>query len=102
MAAEMGRQNQGDPEWGEDAGRYVMSVAVSMTGVDAHRIRKYEGAGLVVPMRTAGGQRLFSDRDIARIREVAEMEAEGVNLKGIAVIIGMKEREGRTRPDNEK
>ncbi len=71
-----------------------MSVAVSMTGVDAHRIRKYEAAGLVTPARTSGGQRLFSDRDVSRIREIAGLEAEGINLKGIEVIIHMKKREG--------
>lgn len=67
-----------------------MSVAVTMTGVDAHRIRKYEDAGLVTPSRTSGGQRLFSDRDVARIREVARLEHEGVNLKGIEVILQMR------------
>ncbi len=90
----------GAPEWGEDAGRYVMSVAVSMTGVDAHRIRKYETAGLVTPARTEGGQRLFSDRDIVRIREVARLEAEGVNFKGIAMILGMQEEGGEMRQDD--
>ena len=79
-----------DGAWTEESGRYVMSVAVSMTGVDAYRIRKYEGAGLVRPTRTEGGQRLFSDRDIRRIREVARLEGEGVNLKGIAVILNMR------------
>jgi len=82
-------------EWTEESGRYVMSVAVSMTGVDAHRIRKYEVAGLVMPARAEGGQRLFSDLDISRIREVAKLEDEGVNLNGIAVILGMRGSRGR-------
>ena len=102
MAAEEGRRNRGGPDWGDDAGRYVMSVAVAMTGVDAHRIRKYEESGLVMPMRTADGQRLFSDRDIARIREVVGLEAKGVNLKGIEVILGMRDRERRSSTDDEE
>jgi len=68
-----------------------MSVATSLTGVDAYRIRRYEAAGLVKPARTSGGQRLFSDRDVRRICEVARLEGEGVNLKGILVILRMRE-----------
>ena len=75
--------------WDEE-GKYVMSIAVSMTGVDAHRIRRYEAAGVLKPCRTGGGQRLFSDADIVLIREVAELEREGVNLKGIRVILEMR------------
>lgn len=77
-------------EWTEESGRYVMSVAVSLTGVDSNRIRRYEAVGLVRPARTEGGRRLFSNRDVARIREVARLEGEGVNLRGIQVILRMK------------
>ena len=77
-------------EWTEDSGRYVMSVAVSLTGVDAYRIRRYEAVGLVRPARTEGGRRLFSDSDVIRIREVTRLEGEGVNLRGIQVILRMK------------
>ena len=55
MAGAVGRPRRGQEEWTEESGRYVMSVAVSMTGVDAYRIRKYEAAGLVSPERTEGG-----------------------------------------------
>jgi len=77
-------------EWTEDSGRYVISVAVSLTGVDAYRIRRYEALGLVRLARTEGGRRLFSDSDVARIREVTRLEGEGVNLRGIQVILRMK------------
>lgn len=90
MAADGGRGIGAREDWPDDAGRYVMSVAVSMTGVDAHRIRKYEDVGLVKPSRSRGGQRLFSDPDVARIREIARLESEGVNLKGVEVILRMQ------------
>jgi DNA-binding transcriptional MerR regulator len=73
-------------------GKYVMSIAVAMTGVEASRIRRYEAAGVLRPCRTGGGLRLFSDADIALIREVAKLEAEGVNLSGIRVILEMRRR----------
>ncbi len=90
MASSAERRDSAREEWTEESGRYVMSVAVSMTGVDAYRIRRYEAAGLVKPARTEGGQRLFSNCDIERIREVAKLECEGVNLKGIGVILRME------------
>ena len=90
VAADGSSRSRGE-EWTEEAGRYVMSVAASLTGVDAYRIRRYEAAGLVKPMRTSGGQRLFSERDVRRIREVARLAAEGVNLKGIELILRMRE-----------
>jgi len=64
-----------------DADRYIMSVAVSMTGISAYRIRRYEAEGLITPARTAGNQRLFSDGDVARIRELARLQRTGMDLK---------------------
>ena len=90
MAEADGRPESAREEWTEESGRYVMSVAVSLTGVEAYRIRRYEAVGLVRPARTVGGRRLFSDHDVARIREVARLEGEGVNLRGIEVILRMK------------
>ena len=74
----------------DDVGKYVMSIAEAMSGVDAHRMRRYEAAGVLRPGRTEGGRRLFSDADIATIREVARLEGEGINLKGIRVILEMR------------
>ncbi len=76
----------------DEEGKYVMLIAVTMTGVDAHRIRRYEAAGMLKPGRTGGGQRLFSDADITLIRDVAELEKQGINLNGIRVILEMRHR----------
>ena len=81
----------------EDVGKYVMSVAVRLSGVGAAKIRRYESAGFLSPVRTEGGQRLFSDRDIAVIRDVAELETKGVNLKGVKVIIAMRHQAAEMR-----
>jgi MerR family transcriptional regulator/heat shock protein HspR len=86
---------------GGDEGKYVMSVAVGMTGIEAHRIRRYESAGLLCPCRTGGGQRLFSDDDIVVIREIAGLEEQGVNLSGVKLILDMRKTEsGRPTKDN--
>ena len=71
-------------------GKYVMSVAVGLTGIEAHRIRRYEAAGLLCPCRTGGRQRLFSDDDIEVIRDIAGLEEQGVNLTGVKLILEMR------------
>jgi len=74
-------------------GKYTMAVAVSLTGVEAHRIRRYEEAGLLKPVRTKGGQRLYSDEEIELIKDIAELEKEGINLQGISTILAMRRGE---------
>jgi MerR family transcriptional regulator, heat shock protein HspR len=74
-----------------DLAKYTMAVAVMMTGVAAHRIRKYEDFGLCKPTRTFSNQRLYSDQDIELIRQIASLDKKGVNIPGIRVILSLKQ-----------
>ena len=74
-------------------GKYTMAVAVNLTGVEAHRIRRYEEAGLLKPVRTGGRQRLYSDDDVELIRDIVELEKEGINMQGINAILAMRRGE---------
>lgn len=74
-------------------GKYTMAVVVSLTGVESHRIRRYEEVGLLKPVRTGGGQRLYSDDEVKLIKEIAELEKEGINLPGVRAILAMKRGE---------
>jgi|GEM_PF-2844407 len=76
---------------GRKIAKYTMSVAVMMTGVAAHRIRKFEEFGLCKPFRKGSRQRLFSDCDIELIQEIAALEKQGINLPGIKTILEMKQ-----------
>ena len=80
---------------GEDyeMGKYTISVAEKLTGAYAHHIRRLEDAGLLKPERTDAGRRLFSDADIDTIREVSELEIEGINLSGVKAILEMRRGE---------
>ena len=72
---------------------YVISVAARMLGVRTHTLRYYERIGLVEPSRTSGNVRLFSVRDIERLRRAQMlMDDLGVNLAGIDVILRMTDR----------
>ena len=76
-----------------DQPRYVISVAAQILGVHPQTLRLYEREGLVEPKRTGGKIRLYSERDIDRVRRVMRLTNElGVNLAGAEAIINMRER----------
>ena len=86
-------KNDSDSRSQQDISNYTMAVAVRLTGVESHRIRRYEEGGLLSPERTEGNQRLFSESDIEVIREAAKLESEGINVEGIKAILSMRRGE---------
>lgn len=72
---------------------YVISVAARMLGVHAQTLRYYERAGLLKPERPSGKIRLYSARDIERLRQIKTLINDmGVNLAGAEVILRLMER----------
>ena len=83
--------NDQDPR--EDEPCFVISVAARMIGMHAQTLRYYERAGLVQPSRSRGSRRLYSQADIARLREIQRLISDlGVNLAGVDVIFRMRQR----------
>ena len=77
----------------EDQPRYVISVAAQILGVHPQTLRLYEREGLVEPKRTGGKIRLYSERDIEKVRSVMRLTNDlGVNLAGAEAILNMRER----------
>jgi len=62
---------------------YVISVAAERAGMHPQTLRIYERRGLLHPARTQGGNRRYSELDIARLRRISELTAEGMNVEGI-------------------
>lgn len=93
-----------------DEPRYVISVAARMLGVRSYTLRYYERVGVIEPRRSLGNIRLYSERDVARLRRVKSlMDDLGVNLAGVEVILRMAQRitelqrqleEMQSRPDS--
>ena len=82
-----------EEEIAEDEPCYVISVAARMIGVHAQTLRYYERAGLLVPSRSRGRIRLYSQSDIHRLRQIQRLVSDlGVNLAGAEVILRMNER----------
>ena len=69
---------------------YVISVAASLAGLHPQTLRQYDRMGLVSPARTSGRNRLYSIRDIWRLRQVQDLGDEGVNLAGIEQILELQ------------
>ena len=80
-----------DPRPDEDAPVFAIAVAAQLAGMHPQTLRQYDRIGLVVPGRTRGGSRRYSLRNIAQLREVAQMSAEGMSLPAIARILDLED-----------
>ena len=78
-------------------GIYGITVATGLVGTGVQNLRVYERRGLVEPQRTEGGTRLYSDRDIERLRRIAMLLGEGLNLAGIAMVLDLEADNARLR-----
>ena len=89
----MVRQVQAGLSLPEDEPCFVISVAARLLGVHQQTLRYYERMGLIEPSRSRGNLRLYSERDVERIRQIKRLLDDlGVNLAGVEVILNMSER----------
>jgi MerR family transcriptional regulator/heat shock protein HspR len=71
---------------------YVISIAAKMVEMHPQTLRLYERLGLVKPARQ-GLNRLYSDEDIARLRQIQRLTQDmGVNLAGVEVILNLLQK----------
>ena len=79
----------------DDRGKpvFMISVVAEMLDIHPQTLRLYEREGLIVPQRTDGNTRLYSQEDIDKLRRVLRLTRElGVNLAGVEVILSMREK----------
>ena len=66
-----------------DTPKYMIGVAAALLDMHPQTLRMYEARGVVTPRRTAGGTRLYSDADLARIRRITDLTAgQGFTRQG--------------------
>lgn len=77
---------------------YTISIAAKLIRIERpdeplhpQTLRMYERLGLVTPQRV-GKNRLYSDYDVQRVRQIQALTDLGVNLAGVEIILGIKER----------
>ena len=72
---------------------FVISVAARIVGVNTQTLRYYESLGLVRPHRTRGNQRVYSRRDVERVRRMRGLIDDlGINLAGVEVVMKLLDR----------
>ena len=69
---------------------FTISIAAQIAGLHPQTLRQYDRLGLVSPDRVGGRNRLYSLRDISRLREVSRLSAGGVNLAGIQRVLELE------------
>ncbi len=82
----------------DDRPRYMISVAAQLVGMHPQTLRIYEDKGLIRPQRTAGNTRLYSERDLERLRLIQRLTTElGLNLAGVEQVLRLQDEVVRMR-----
>ena len=69
---------------------YQIGVAARLVECHPQTLRGYERMGLLEPQRSDSNVRLYSDKDIERLRQIKRLTQEmGVNLAGVEVILNL-------------
>jgi MerR family transcriptional regulator/heat shock protein HspR len=77
-------------QFDENTPMFVISVAAELAIMHPQTLRQYDRMGLVVPTRTGGKSRRYTMRNVAQLREIARLSAEGVSLEGIRRILELE------------
>jgi DNA-binding transcriptional MerR regulator/methylmalonyl-CoA mutase cobalamin-binding subunit len=70
-----------------DTPRHPVRLVANQTGLSPHVLRAWERRyGVVAPDRSQGGQRLYSDHDVERLRQLRQLTARGHSISRIATL----------------
>jgi MerR family transcriptional regulator, heat shock protein HspR len=74
-----------------DRGVFMISVAAELAEMHPQTLRMYEARGLIEPLRSPKGTRLYSRADVDRLRRIQQMTAElGLNLAGVERVLELE------------
>jgi len=75
-----------------DQGVFMISVAAELAHMHPQTLRIYEARGLIQPKRSPKNTRLYSQRDVQRLRRIQQLTAEGLNLAGVERVLTLERR----------
>jgi MerR family transcriptional regulator/heat shock protein HspR len=82
----------------QERGVYMISVAAELAGMHPQTLRIYEARGLITPQRSPKNTRLYSPRDVERLRRIQELTGElGMNLAGVERVFELEAEIERMR-----
>src|SRR5947209_12256724 len=81
-----------------ERGVYMISVAAELAGMHPQTLRIYEARGLIAPKRSPKNTRLYSQRNVERLRRIQELTTElGMNLAGVERVFELEQELERMR-----
>jgi MerR family transcriptional regulator/heat shock protein HspR len=76
----------------DNQGVFMISVAAELAGMHPQTLRIYESRGLIKPQRSPKKTRLYSRRDVERLRRIQELTTEvGLNLAGVERVLELEQ-----------
>ena len=82
---------------------YLISVVSKILNIHPQTLRQYEREGLIKPSRTEGKMRLYSQRDIDKLKLILSLVRDlGVNLAGVEIVLQLKEEIENLQKEIEK
>ncbi len=76
----------------DDQGVFMISIAAELAGMHPQTLRIYESRGLIKPKRSPKQTRLYSRRDVERLRRIQELTTDfGLNLAGVERVLALEE-----------
>jgi len=70
---------------------YKIGEVADFLGTTIRTIRFYEEEGLLQPLRTDGGTRLYNERHISRLKSILHLAENGFSLGSIRLIASIRE-----------
>jgi len=71
----------------------MISAVAEMYDIHPQTLRLYERERLLIPSRTEGNTRFYTQDDLERLEFILKLARElGVNLAGIEIILNMRDR----------
>jgi len=86
----------------EEQGVFMISVAAELAEMHPQTLRMYEQRGLIAPKRSPKNTRLYSQRDVERLRRIQQMTAEGLNLAGVEMVLALEAQVQKLRAEGER
>ena len=71
--------------------KYKIGEVADALGATIRTIRYYEEEGLLQPLRTDGGTRLYNQRHIARLKSILHLAENGFSLESIRLLCSIRE-----------
>jgi len=72
---------------------YHISNVARMFDIHPQTLRLYEREGLLMPSRSEGNTRLYSEEDLKQLEVILNLTRDlGVNLAGVEIILNMRQK----------